>query len=287
MRIGFTSYVGDRSTGTCSLNTASVPIDYNNAAAIKTRYDALGPVLPFGTKSELPADAAIASVEPALEADPGHGDKYLLFATSGSTDFCDDGIQICPADTVTSRLQTLVANGIHTVVIGLPSATIGTWAVQNFANAGAGQAVAVPPSITGPADIYYQCMATAPWMAQWTSRGRTGTSPDATYATTGGSAPVYAAGSAAWPDLAAAVEAAFASMRSCSFSLDKFQIAPAKVTEGSVKIDGMTVAFDGANGWNMPTPTTVQLNGLACASWQTRTAQEIAFAFPCDAVQTN
>lgn len=110
--------------------------------------------------------------------------------------------------------------------------------------------------------------------------------PLATYASPAGSAPVYAAGAGAFADLPAAVNGAFASMRACTFTVQAVQVAPAKVAEGQVSIDGTPVPLDSTDGWSMPTPTTLRLNGRACATWRAP-AQNIRFAFPCDAIQTN
>ncbi|HVT06153.1 MAG TPA: hypothetical protein VHO67_01785, partial [Polyangia bacterium] len=285
MRIGFAAYVGDRSAGVCALNYTSVPIASQNAAAIQATYQSLGPVQPFGSKSEVPASAALPNVATALLADPGTGDKFILFATTGNTDFCDDGNAVCPTDDVVGRLQTAFASGLRTVVVGLPT-TIPPAALQSFANAGAGQPVSLPAGATTPADIYGQCSSAPSWNTDWTAAGRTGTSAIAAYASAAGAAPLYRAGGASTPDLPSAVNAAFASMRTCQFDLATFQIDPAKVSNGQVSIDGTPMPLDPTDGWSMPSPTTVRLNGQTCAAWRRPGAQKIGFAFPCDALQT-
>ncbi|HVY38021.1 MAG TPA: hypothetical protein VHM31_08800, partial [Polyangia bacterium] len=285
MRIGFAAYVGDPSTGVCALNYTSVPIASQNAAAIQATYGSLGPVQPFGSKSEVPASAALPNAANALLADAGTGDKFILFGTTGNTDFCDDVNVVCPTDDVVGRLQIAFASGLRTVVVGLPT-TIPPAALQSFANAGAGQPVSLPAGATTTADIYSQCSFAATWNADWTAAGRTGTSAIATYAASAGTAPFYRAGAASTPDLPSAVNTAFASMRACLFDLATFQIDPAKVSEGQVSVDGTPLPLDPTAGWSMPNPTTVRLNGQACASWRTPGGQKIGFAFPCDAVQT-
>jgi len=286
MRIGFAAYVGDRSSGVCALNDSSVPIASQNAAAIQAAYQSLGPVQPFPSKSEVPASAALPKVISALLADQGAGDKFILFANTGNTDFCDDVNVACPTDAVVGRLQSAFASGVRTVIVGLPTMVPQPAALQSFANAGAGQPVSLPAGATTTADIYGQCSATPSWTADWTAAGRTGTSAIATYATTAGTAPVYRAGAPSTPDLTSAVKAAFASMRTCGFDLATFQIDPTKLGEGQVSIDGTPLALDPANGWSMPNATTVRLNGQACATWRAPAAANIGFAFPCDAVQT-
>ena len=86
------------------------------------------------------------------------------------------------------KIQDLYASGFGTLVIGLPpdassgtSDPIASTVLQDFANAGAGQAVVVPQPNAGqtiaPSDVYDQCSSagynpsTNTWMSVYTSAG--------------------------------------------------------------------------------------------------------------------
>ena len=144
VRFGLASFVGDHSSGACKLNYQSVPIALNNSATMKTAYDGWGPLLPYGSKADTPAVEAIPMVQAALQADTGTGKKYMMIVTDGETDFCDDGNSLCPADAVTSMIQSMynATPSIGTLVIGLadasPTNQIEPQVLQDFANAGAG-----------------------------------------------------------------------------------------------------------------------------------------------------
>jgi hypothetical protein len=287
MRIGFGAFVGSNTTGTCQPQLDSVPIAANNYAAIAAQYNALGPLLPYGlVKMSGPATAILPTVKVALQNDLGGGQKFLLLATDGGTDFCDDGNTLCPQDAVTSILQDMFAAGIGTVVFAPPSqssSAISTAALQGFANAGAGQTVAVAPGLTSPADIHAQCSSTVAWNAQWTSADRSGNTAIASYGSPGGTAPVYA--SEPGSDLTAQAKAAIASLRSCAFDLGNAHthIDRSHLDRAHVKIGGAEVPLDETNGWSLAaSDAAILLNGTACSSWRTPDQTSIDFQIPCD-----
>jgi hypothetical protein len=214
VRFGLASFVGDHSSGSCELNYESVPIALNNYAAIQTAYDSWGPLLPYGTKADTPAVEAIPMVKATLQADAGNGQKYMLFVTDSETDFCDDGNTLCPADAVTYQIQDMYAAtpSIGTLVIGLPTSldSLAPTVLQNFANAGTGQAVVVPMGAGAaiPSDVYYQCNGLTDggsysWSNLYTAAGHGALQPTsiATYSATGGTATVYAPDTTSETDL--------------------------------------------------------------------------------------
>jgi hypothetical protein len=87
------------------------------------------------------------------------GEKFILFVTDGQPDFCDDGNELCPPDSVVGELQTLATGGIHTLVFGIssPLTTISDAVLQGFANAGASQPVA--PLVADINQVFDQCSA--------------------------------------------------------------------------------------------------------------------------------
>jgi hypothetical protein len=301
VRFGLGSFVGDHSSGVCALNYQSVPIALNNSAAIKTAYDGWGALQPPGAKADTPAVEAIPMVRAALQADTGTGQKYMMLVSDSETDFCDDGNALCPADAVTYMIQDMFSAtpSIGTLIIGLPTSvsSISTSVLQNFANAGVGQPVAVPSSVATPLDIYYQCpgQGTAAgsdaWSSLFTAAGRTGMTSLATYSATGGTATVFTPSSVDTGKLVDQISMALAGVRSCTFDLSTFKIDLTKLGEAKVDyIDGsgnpVEIPLDttNANGWDMTSATELQLFGSACTSLRAPTTTDIKFNFPCDIV---
>jgi hypothetical protein len=296
-RLGFAAFTGQHPGGSltsCSLVYDSVPFAVSNAVAIKSQWDMLGPLLPYGTKAETPAGEALRVAQAALAADPGTGGRYLLFITTGATDFCDDGVQMCPPDALTYQVQQLwaAAPSIATLVVGLPAATTnpaGPGVLQDLANAGMGQAVAFPNwGGYAPTDLSYICSGNTDgglesWPTLFSGTGKATPNSITTYSATGGTAPLYLAPTAAVSDIEPQVLAALAAARSCAFDLAAYAIDPSKLGEATVTLNGQTLAQDAGVGWSMPTTTELVLNGPACAAWRTPSAT-INFAFPCDSI---
>ncbi len=310
VRFGLGSFVGDHATGACKLNFQSVPIAQNNYAAIKSAYDSWGPLMPFGSKADTPMAEAIVMVRAALKADTTSGQKYMMVVTDSETDFCDDGNHLCPGDAVTGLIQQMYAEtpSIGTLVIGLPSeqSQISTPLLKNFANAGAGQPVVLPPGsgAATPMDVYYQCNGVAPWMSLLTAAGKS-MAPLTNYSPTAGSAKVYTPSGTDTASLTTAISAALNGVRSCTFDLSTFQIDADKLDEAIITlVDSATGRMDvpldktSKNGWYMTditaktnskgqvmqTATQVQLFGSWCDKLRAQTTTDIKFNFPCDII---
>jgi hypothetical protein len=289
MRLGFMAYAGI-SAGGCTAQLDSVPLNLGNTAAIVAKYNQLGPVLPYGTKANSPTIAVLPQIEATLDVAPGSR-KVILLVTDGGTDFCNDSPLLCPADAVTGFLQDMHARGIETVVFGQPTASLSgaPAAMQAFANAGAGQTVALPPGVTSAADIVDQCGGMIGWTSTWSMAGRTGTVPIGSYGAPAGTAPVYGANAVSAADLQAQADMALASLKGCAFDLEGINgqgvHADLDHLDGArVTIQGADVPRDSTNGWSMASATRLLLNGAACATWRTVAAHYIDFAFPCGAI---
>ena len=301
VRFGLAAYVGDHASGACQLDYRSVPAALSNANAIKVLYDSLGPLQPFGAKADTPATEALPMVQSALAADTQAADRYVLFVTSGDTDFCDDSDPVCSADAVTYQLQAMYAGTprIGSRVVGLPISTttsgIEQTFLQNQANAGLGQPAVVPVASgqTGVTaqDVYYECEGEKnggadSWSSLYTAKGLTTVTPLAAYGTPTASAPLYTAASTSVSDLQIAISAALSSMVSCTFDLSSDAVDTTKLAEASVTISGTMVPQSATNGWSMPSGTKLVLNGSACAALQAPGAS-ILFQFPCDIITTS
>ena len=297
VRFGFGDFVGDHSS-TCKTVFNSVPIALNNYDAISKQYMTDGPLLPFGTKAETPAADVLPMVKSLLTTDAGDGGKYVLFVTDSQTDFCDDGGPVCPSDAVTYRIQDMYTAGIGTMVIGLPTAqsNIASMVLQNFANAGAGQTVALPSGVglNSSMDVASQCNSVAAWKAIGTAASTATGSSLATYGTPAGTAPVFTPTSTSQAALADQIAAAVNGVKSCTFDLgnvggqsikvDLNQLASAHVCLGTTCPDTTEVPQDATNGWSMSSATQLTLNGTACDKWRMPANNDISFDFPCKSI---
>jgi hypothetical protein len=290
VRFGLGVFTGQ--VGTMCPMVTSVATNIDNYTRIATAYNGLGrPQF----KAETPAAQLIlGTVKPALMADTGTGQKYMLFVTETETDYCDDGDQLCPIDSVAYAIQDLYASGFGTFVIGLPSdqSSYAMDALRAFANAGVGQPVA-PPAQNGtpwtPSAIASQCQGRAGWRSIWTAAGRTGSVPTATYQTPGGNAPIYMPDPMNRAALVSAISAVVAGVKSCTFDLNDvggkaIKVDLTKLAQARVIVEGTDVPQDAADGWSMATQTQLVLNGAACTNWRRPDRNNIDFRFPCGSI---
>ncbi len=302
VRFGIASFVGDHGTGSCKLDYQQVAPALNNYTAIKTAYDSWGPLQPPGAKADTPMSAALPMVEATLQADTNQGPKYVMLVTDSETDFCDDGNALCPADAITYLVQSMYAQTprIGTLVIGLPSnlTAISTAVLQNLANAGVGQPVAIPAG-SGAAtttDFWYQCngaMTTgSAWQSLFTAAGRTGMTSLSTYSPAPGTAMAFTPSDTSTASLVTQISAAINTIPpSCVLDLstlaNPIKVDRTKLSEGGVFLNGVPVPLDpnNMNGWDMVSDTQLELFGSACKTYQTPGATEnLNLEFPCDLI---
>jgi hypothetical protein len=299
VRFGFAAFNGIPG-GACP-NLERVAPALNNYDAIAQRYNGL-PFRSATDKWETPTRRALDAIGAELMADTSPGEKYILFVTDGEPDYCGDGNPACPPDPVAGQLQTLFQGGIRTIVFGLQSNlnTLPPNTLQAFANAGAGEPT-VAPLAAGQTifAIFDQCFpggdsAAAGWKADFlakypecatnsnTCRGRT----VGTYADAAGPTKPYTPDAANQNQLVQQLSQALSGVKSCVFDMDRFMVNTARLDQAAVYIDGVMVALDpaSANGWNMTSPTRLELYGSACTAWRNPNARVIDFNFPCDII---
>src|SRR5262249_18584379 len=158
--------------------------------------------------------------------------------------------------------------------------------LQNLANAGAGQPVAVPTASGAKTaqDVHDQCANDNGWKTAAASAGLTAVT-FSTYQPTAGTATVFAPTSTSHQALADQISAAPATVKSCDFDLmGHIQVDLNQLDKASVAIDGTTIPLDNNDGWHMLTPTQLELSGSACATWRSMNAHTIDFKFPCEII---
>lgn len=291
----------------CRLDAPGVPPKLQNYDDIASLYEPLE--RPTDSK-ETPTTFALAQAAEQLRATLTDGDRYILFVTDGEPDYCDDGNNLCPPDSVVGLLQDLAAGvdrdgnsvpAIQTLVFGIssPTANIQQSALQNFANAGAGLPVAYFSPSPTPGDLNYfdptydQCSGVLGWSTDFATTGKTparGQTIGSYVAdpTLAGAAPVFRPDPLDQAALTEQIRTALAGVKSCTFDLgeDGVQVDLSRQDLGekaNVVVNGTPVPFDAANGWSMLSETTVELGGEACSAWRSPTVQtSISFDFPCD-----
>jgi von Willebrand factor type A domain len=250
----------------CPLVTGTNSFALNSYASLKTAYDAAS--IKPGAKLETPTGMVInEKVIPDLLAFKEPGKKYILFVTDGEPDRCDDGNPVCARDDVVGAVQSAFAQSIGTFVFGLQANAALGQHLQDVANAGAGQAVMTP----GDA-LVNGCL------------GGDATKAKGKYAAAGGTTKFFTPDATDATALENALSAAVAGAQSCTFDLQgKIEVDLANAGLGHVLIDGKAVPYNAQNGWQMTSPTQLELVGDACSLLKNAT-MGISFDFPCDII---
>jgi hypothetical protein len=288
VRFGFAAFTGEMGDAMCPKLDPVLPA-LDNAAAIQTRYDAL--VAP--RKGETPSRAALTQVGDLLMKDmAAPGEKFILFVTDGQPDYCDDGNELCPPDSVVGELQSLVKANIQTLVFGIssPLTTISDAVLAAFANAGAGQPVGQLNADVNA--IYDQCSGVPGWMADFAATGKPAMRPSTIgdYAPTGGNATVFKPDLTNQTALVNEISAALSGVKSCVFDLSDptngkpIMVDLTQLDQAHVLIMGTEVPRDDTNGWHMTTDTQLTLSGTACDTWRKPENTKIDFQFPCQII---
>jgi hypothetical protein len=287
VRFGFSAFTGEAGDAMCPMMAPVAPA-LDNYQAISTRYNGLTPP----RKGETPTRNALAQVGALLAADQAPGEKFILFVTDGQPDYCDDGNELCPPDSVVGELQTLAKAGVQTLVFGIssPLTTISDAVLAGFANAGAGQPVArLVPDINA---IFDQCSGVAGWAADFATTGKQATQghtigdydPNG-----GGTAKVFKPDLTNQQALVGSIRNALSGVKSCVFDLSnldgkKITVDQTQLTRAHVIVMGAEVPLDDANGWHMTTDTQLELSGTACDLWRKPENMTIDFQFPCELI---
>jgi hypothetical protein len=288
VRFGFSSFTGEQGDAMCPTLDPVLPA-LDNATAIAMRYNAL--VAP--RKGETPTKAALVQVADLLAKDTmAPGEKFILFVTDGQPDYCDDGNELCPPDSVVGELQTLAKTSLHTIVMGIssPLTTISDNVLTAFANAGAGKPVAYLNADVNA--IYDQCSGVPGWMADFAATGKPAMRPNTigSYAPTGGNATVYKPDVTNQAALVNEISNALSGVKSCVFDLSDptngkpIMVDTTQLDKAHVLIMGTEVPLDPMNGWHMTSDTQLELVGAACDTWRDPKNTMIDFQFPCQII---
>jgi von Willebrand factor type A domain len=273
IRVGMVTYTGQNGGACPDLYPAmdAVTFDKNNYPRIETDINTVGQPT---YKGETPTAATLQQALPVLLADPSPGDKVMLLVTDGDPDFCNDPDRVCSMDAVIGAVQEAYRQGIATTVFGLKRAELSEQHLRDVANAGSGQPVALPQGINSELDLRNRC------------RSNPAGSLPGTYAPVGGNAQYFQATGTDTVALGDALNAVIYGIRSCVFDLaGAADINPELAAAARITIDnGAPLVFGDPNGWQLRTPTQVELLGNACLQVKNPITGSIAFDFPCDSL---
>jgi hypothetical protein len=283
-KVGFLSMTGE--IGTCPLFDEVLPA-LGSYSAIASKYNALAKP----TKGESPFMLALNEAGQQMLG-AYEGSAYVIMVIDGEPDYCNDGDDLCPIDSVVARIQALKASGITTLIAGLPiyqgaDAAVCSAALQSYANAGAGLPVASVGDTVQ--NIYFRCnsgSAVAPsWKAEFNASGKLANQALGSYSASPGSAPYTSLDPSDAAGMTTKFQDLFARTRSCSFDAQGGEVVLGAEASGVVKIDAQVVPHGAQNGWSMSSSSVLTLNGSACQTWRSSTTSAVSVGFPCDAVK--
>jgi hypothetical protein len=225
-------------------------------------------------KGETPTAVTLQQALPVLLADPSPGDKVMLLVTDGDPDFCNDPDRICAMDAVIGAVQDAFRQGVSTTVFGLKRPELSEQHLRDVANAGVGQPVALPPGVNTEMDLRNRC------------RNNPAGSLPGTYAAVGGNAPYFQPNGTDQIALGEALDAVIYGIRSCLFDLaGAAEVNADQAAAARIVIDGgAPLVYGDPNGWQLPTPTRVELLGTACQQLKNPATGGIDFDFPCESL---
>jgi hypothetical protein len=237
VRFGIMFYSGQQQTaeaGACLLLTTEQP-KLNNFQAITDAY-------PANTINNTPTAeshiAAIVELKKATEPGP----RFVILATDGNPDRCQDVNQDNDTDTISKDISVQALNdaftkdGIGTFVIGVSKNSVDRDHLRQLALAGQGKDISLAD------ELFYEV----------------GTQQE----------------------LSGAISTIVTGARPCSFTLDA-TITPDAAPKGTVTIDTQTVPLNDTNGWQLVGNDTVKFVGTACDQIKAG-ATNVSASFPCN-----
>ncbi len=291
----------------------TVAIGPNNYDKILASYPAAR-LRPQSVSLETPLSQSLPMIPPLFAAAPKTGASYVLFATDGEPDFCDNDNAVCPVDAAVAGIKQLFTqNNITTYVMGLSSdinASTCPDALKAFAAAGQNQPVANPCGVHVPSQ---ECTGRPVWAALRTALGRTAQTSLVDYVAGGSTTKVFQPNIADQQSLTDTLAAAFSGVKSCTFDLnnpngsgdpikvdttqlDKVQILvcpKADPATGLCPASTTAVPLDNTNGWHINCvpagdpackPTQLEFTGSTCTNWRLPDNNHIDFNFPCGVI---
>jgi hypothetical protein len=201
--------------------------------------------LPLGTFRNTPTAESFERVAADLEAFDEPGPKYIVLATDGNPDRCENNRENAPGanggalsrQMVVDAVTAAYEKDITTFVISV-GGDVTPDHLRNVANVGQGY------DPDDPEDRFYLVTSAA--------------------------------------SLTAAFQDIISGTRSCELTLDG-EIDPDQADKGEVKIDGKAIPMDEDNGWVVIDGQTIELKGKACDT--IKNGEHVLSArFPCEAV---
>src|SRR5690554_111359 len=285
VRFGFGTYTGTPETCTGLEAPATQPA-LHNYDAIAAAYTGLGSVPPQG-KLETPTAFAIQQATDLLLADAeAPGERFILLVTGDADpDFCNDPPPQCGADATIASLQIAHSKGVNTLVFAIEHDGLQQpdW-FHYYAQAGLGHEPNWSDELdvgmcNGKLDSEYQSHEY--WVAMKTANGNDASLPAGHYSAEGSSAMAFLNDNVT--EIAAGIKAKVEGLKSCVFNLadSNVEVKEGSEDSGDIYVDDKLIPQD---QWRMNDPTTLELLGEACETWQRPEVSKFFAGFPCDAI---
>lgn len=281
VRFGFAAYTGQNGS-TCPDLSDLGTLSENNYEAIASYYNGLAAPQ---YKGETPTAYAINEAKEILLADPSPGDRFILLVTDGDPDFCDDVNKLCGADALIATLQMAAAEGVRTLVFGIDNPDITPEWFDYYAQAGWGEEPNWPDGLEvgeHNGKLNDQCQGQAPWAAIHAQHAKPGNNmPAGHYSPEGGTAKAFLNTDPA--ALATQIRTAVEGLKSCVFDLaaSNVEVKEGSESEGQIYVNEELIPLE---QWRMNNPTTLELLGEACETWQRPDVDKFFAGFPCEAI---
>ena len=285
VRFGFGTFTGTQQTCTGLEMPATLPA-LDNYEAIAATYTGLGSVPPEG-KLETPTAFAIQQATDVLLADTeAPGERFILLGTGDADpDFCNDPPPQCGADATVASLQIAHSKGVNTLVFAIEHDGLAQpdW-FHYYAQAGLGQQPDWPDGLevgTYNGKLDSECNSHAYWTTMKTENGNEAFLPAGHYSAEGGSAMAFLNDNVV--EIAAGIKAKVEGLKSCVFNLadSNVEVKAGSESSGDIYVDDEIIPQD---QWRMNDPTTLELLGEACETWQRPEVSKFFAGFPCDAI---
>lgn len=297
VRFGFTSFTGANST--CPLELSpEVPFALGNFEAIRTNYAGLKKL----DNGETPVAAAFRKARELLAKEPANADKYILLATDGDPDFCDNGDVVCRSDAAVYEIELTAKAGIKTLVLGLKYGDkTKDEVLQAYANAGAGLPATLLAAAPQTLNVFNNCNSVNQWKT-WdpaVTLDQNGRKTLATYkegmnCATETCAPFFTPDATSTAKLREQLQSVLSGVRSCKFALDaKIEVDRTKLGDATIVIQGKTLPLvpdlkdTTTAGWKMNEANEIEIQGQYCTDWLAPSATgdySTSFGFPCNVI---
>jgi len=259
VRFGLALYSSAASAATTCPELTEVALSFDNHTPMKDQFEC------STVKTHTPTRESLTATAEALAAMDVDGPKVIVLATDGAPDTCecrdwddDYGAELEAGETVCDdgdARNDVTIDGMEFNTAQAEQYRVAQEAARIHSELG----ITVEVINVGPANLKGHLDSVAEQGGAVSGESIAGTSPQA---------------------LTDAFETIIDGVRSCAVDLNG-NVADGKANTGTVKLDGVTLGLDDADGWRLNNPSQIELLGDACETIKTGD-HDLDIDFPCD-----